>query len=228
MSQSVFHPNSIQPETTITVTAEASEERTPDIAFITSGVQVEADTATEAMRAQAAAMNGVFDALAKAGIETRDMQTSGLSLNPRYDNIQIEEAPGRTRGERQLSGYVASNQLTVKVRNLDKLGATLDSLVEAGGNTFSGLNFGNEDADAITDLARTQAIKNAVARAELYAAAAGMKVGRIVTINEGYSSGPQPMAEMAMMRSVSKSSTPIAGGEVGYTVNVNVMFELVK
>ena len=226
---SSFHPNSIQPETTLDINAEASVKRAPDIAYITAGVQEEAKTAKEAMSAQSQAMNGVFDALAAAGVAKKDMQTSNLSLQPVYDYIEVSEKDGSRRGEQVLRGYIASNQLTVKVRDLDRLGATLDSLVSAGSNTLSGISFALDDDSEARDEARREAMKDAIHRAELFASAAGLRVSRIVTISESGGSNPQPMqmARMVMNESADMS-TPVAGGEVGFSARVNVTFELVK
>lgn len=227
--QPMMNYNSIQPETTLDVSAEGEVMRAPDIAFITAGVQADAATAQEAMQQQANAMTGVFDALAKAGVEKKDMQTSNFSLQPRYTYVEIDEGKGRTRGEQRLDGYTASNELTVKVRDLDNLGATMDSLVSAGGNTFSGISFALDNDDEVRAEARRKAVTNALSKAELYATAAGMKVGRIVTMSEGGDYSPQPMAMMARGKEMAMdASTPISGGEVGYTARVNVQFELVK
>ena len=229
MGHPMMNHNSIQPETTLDISAEGEVMRAPDIAFITAGVQADAKSAQEAMQQQANAMTGVFDALSKAGVEKKDMQTSNFSLQPRYTYVEIDEGKGRTRGEQRLDGYTASNQLTVKVRDLDKLGATMDSLVSAGGNTFSGISFALDNDDEVRAEARRLAVEKAMARADLYAAAAGMKVGRIVTISEGGDYSPQPMAMMARGKEMMMdSSTPISGGEVGYTARVNIKFELVK
>lgn len=216
------HPNSIQPETTLSISAEGSVNREPDIAFLNAGVQTQGETAQAAMSANSGAMNGVFDALAAADVDRSDMQTSNFSLQPQYDysNRQSGEPP-------RLTGYQASNQLTVRVRELDKLGETMDALVSAGGNTFSGLTFALEDDRAAKNAARDIAMKEAIARAELYAAASGYEVARVVTINESGGFSPQPMAMMAEARSMDRS-TPIASGEVGYSVTVNVTFELRK
>jgi len=222
--------NSIQPETTLTINAEAKINVAPDIAYISAGVTEERATASEAMSAQAAAMNGVFSALEKAGIAAKDMQTSGLSLYPRYDYLEVTQRDGSVRGEQKLAGYVASNNITARVRKLDTLGATIDSLVKAGGNTFSGVTFALDNDKDLKNQARTQAMKEALAKAELYANAAGLKVARIVTISEGYEYSPQPVmmarAEMAMMDA--SAPTPVAAGEVGVTASVSVLFELVK
>ena len=214
------HPNSIQPETTLSITAEGSVNREPDIAFLNAGVQTQGETAQAAMSANATAMNGVFDALAAANVDRKDMQTSNFSLQPQYDYSN------RSNGQPpRLTGYQASNQLTVRVRDLDSLGQTMDALVGAGGNTFSGLRFALEDARAAKNAARDIAMKEAISRAELYAAASGYEVARIVTLSESGGYSPQPMAMMARS---AESSTPIASGEVGYSVSVNVTFELRK
>ena len=117
----------------------------------------------------------------------------------------------------------------MKVTDLSTIGATLDSLVEAGGNTFNGITFGLDDDSAARDEARAQAMEEAVKRAELYADAAGYEVARIVTINEyERQSGPQPMMARSEMAMADAAPTPISGGEVGYSVQVNVTFELTK
>ena len=225
----MMNHNSIQPETTLQINAEAKINQAPDMAYIIAGVTEERATASEAMSAQAASMSGVFKALKDAGIASKDLQTSGLSLYPRYDYIEVKQRDGSARGEQKLAGYVATNQVTARVRNLDTLGATIDSLVKAGGNTFSGVTFAIENDKEIKNEARTQAMKDAITKAELYASAAGLKVARIVTINEGYEYAPQPMmmarAEMAMDAG---APTPVAGGEIGVTASVSVLFELTK
>lgn len=221
-----FHPNSLQPETTLAITATGDAMRAPDIAFITTGVQTEAETAQDAMAKNRVAMNGVFDALEAAGIPERDIQTSNFSLNPRYEYPRTNDGGNR----RVLVGYTVSNTVNIKVSDLDNLGATLDSLVEAGGNTFNGIRFGLEDDTGARNEARQAAMAEALARAELYADAAGYDVARIVTINEYESHGgpqPQMMMERAMAMDAS-APTPISGGEVGYSVQINVTFELTQ
>ena len=111
--------SSIQPETTITLNGKGSVERAPDIAMITVGVSVEAPTASAAMADQTAKMNGVFNAVKAAGIADRDMQTSNLSLNAVYDYPPNQQP--------KMRGYNASNQITIKVRDLKNLGRTLDA-----------------------------------------------------------------------------------------------------
>ena len=189
--------------------------------MISLGVQVEAKTAAEAMQQQADKMNGVFAAVKAAGIADRDMQTGQLSLNPVY------EYPNNARP--RLTGYQATNTINIKVRDLKNLGKTLDAVVKGGGNTINGISFAVDQPEKHQNDARIAAIKDAAAKAELYARAVGYKVKRIVTVseNEYYAPQPQPMM-MARMANDAAESTPIAAGEVSLTATVSVTFELTK
>jgi len=212
--------STIQPQTTITLTGQGSIKQAPDVAVISVGVQVEAKTAADAMSQQATQMNGVFAAVKAAGIADRDMQTGNLSLNPVY------EYPNNARP--RLTGYQAANSITIKVRDLKNLGKTLDAVVKGGGNTINGISFSVDKPEQFQNDARVEAIKDAAAKAELYAKAVGYKVARIVTISE-YDYSPQPpMPVMMRMQDMAAEATPIAAGEVALTQTVNVVFELVK
>ena len=186
---STYHPNSIQPETTVSISATGTVEREPDIAIMTAGVQTESKTAAQAVADNAKAMSSVFAAVEMAGIAKKDIQTSNFSLNPRYDYSSRGNPP-------RLAGYTASNQLSITVRDLDTLGETMDALVSAGSNQFNGLQFALDDPSDAKDEARRAAMEQARERAKLYADAAGLKVKRIVTISEsgGFNPGPMPMA----------------------------------
>jgi uncharacterized protein YggE len=213
--------SSIQPETTITLNGKGSVDRAPDIAMINVGVSVEAATASAAMADQTAKMNGVFNAVKAAGIADRDMQTSNLSLNAVYDYPPNQQP--------KMRGYNASNQITIKVRDLKNLGKTLDAIVKGGGNTINGIAFSVDKPEAYQNEARVAAIKDAMAKAELYAQAAGYKVKRIVTVTEiDYSPRP-PMPMMSRMQVADAAeSTPIAAGEVSLEQQVSVVFELTR
>ena len=212
--------SSIQPETTITLMGRGSIEQPPDVAMINVGVQVEAKTAAEAMAQQATNMNGVFASVKAAGIADRDMLTGDMSLNPAY------EYPNNARPH--LTGYQASNSITIKVRQLDTLGKTLDAVVKGGGNTINGISFSVDQPDKFQNEARVEAIKDAAAKAELYAKAVGYKVKRIVTISEQEFYPQPPMPVMMRMQDMAAASTPIAAGEVSLVQTVNVVFELTK
>ncbi|MEL6828640.1 MAG: SIMPL domain-containing protein [Pseudomonadota bacterium] len=215
-----YHPNAIQPETTISLMGKGEVTAEPDIAIMSAGVRSDAATAAEAMAENRTAMNAVFDALKAAGVADRDMQTSNFSLQPQYDysNRSDGEPP-------RLTGYRAGNELSVRVRDLDQLGAMMDALVSAGSNTFSGVQFALDDPRNVRNEARRLAIRDAISKAELYAAESGYTVARIVTLSESGGYQPVSMQDSALSR-VMAESTPIAAGEVGYTINVNVLFEL--
>jgi uncharacterized protein YggE len=205
--------------TMLTVNAEGRVTRAPDIAEISGGVVTSAPTAAAAMRENAERMTAVVAAVKKAGIADRDIQTTGLSLQPqyRYDNNQPPV----------LTGYQATNTVSVRVRRIAETGKLLDTLVGVGANQISGPNFRVEAADAALDEARVDAVATARARAELYAKAAGKQVRRIVSIAEsgGFEPGPRPMMAKAVMMDAAPAP-PVAPGEVALSINVTMVFEL--
>lgn len=207
--------------TTLTVAAEGRVERTPDVADLTAGVVTQASTASEALRLNAQRMTTVIAALKRAGIADRDIQTAGLNLNPQY--LYRENQPP------QLTGYQVTNNVSVRVRDLDNMGRTIDALVAQGSNQINGPSFRLDKPDAALDEARVSAMKKARERAEIYARATGLRVGRIMQISEGSAMVPPPhpipMARMESM-AAKDASTPIAPGEVEASVIVNVTFEL--
>jgi uncharacterized protein YggE len=205
--------------TLLTLTAEGRSQRTPDVAEVSGGVVTTAPTAAAAMRENAAKMTAVVAAVKQAGIADRDIQTTGLSLQPqyRYEN----NAPP------VLTGYQATNTVALRIRKIDQTGKLLDTLVQVGANQISGPNFIVENNAAALDEARVAAVKAGRARAELYAGAAGLKVRRIVSISEGgaFDPGPRPMMMKASMDSA-PAAPPVAPGEVALNVNVTMTFEL--
>ncbi len=204
---------------TITVTGEGVVEAAPDIATISLGVTTEGKTAVEAMAANSAALTAVLDRLRAAGIEERDLQTSNLTLNPNWVGYDSGKAP-------TISGYTASNMLTVRVRALASLGTVLDSAITDGANTLNGVTFGLAEPRPAVDAARKEAVADAVARATLLVEAAGAKLGKVVSIAEsGGFAQPMPMFRM---EASADSAVPVAGGEVGLTASVTMVFEITQ
>ncbi|MGV8930079.1 MAG: SIMPL domain-containing protein [Brevundimonas sp.] len=192
----------------------------PDMATISFGVVTEASTAAEAMSQNATRMNQVMAELRRAGIAERDVQTSGLNLSAQYDYVQNE--PPRLRG------YQATNQVTVIINDLTKVGTTADAVVSAGVNQINGISFGLKDPSAAENQARMIAVRNLRAKAALYANALGVELGGIRSLSEGggYSPRPpQPMyarAEMAM----DSGSTPVAAGELTVRIDITGVYDL--
>lgn len=204
---------------TITVTGEGSVEAAPDIATVSLGVTTQAPTAAEAMDANSAALRTVLDNLRGAGIEPRDIQTTGLSLNPNWNSR------GYDGGPQQIDGYIASNVLNVRVRQIDRLGAVLDAAVADGANTLNGITFGVADDRPLLDDARAAAVEDARARATLLTRAAGVTLGRILSISEmqGF---PPPVPMFRELASDAAAPVPVAGGEVAMGASVTVTWEL--
>jgi uncharacterized protein len=205
--------------TRLDVSAVGEVSRVPDIAIISAGVMTRSASATGAISENAARMERVRAALKRAGIADRDIQTSNISLNPEY-RYQENQPP-------QLVGYTASNQVNVRFRDIRNTGRILDALVAEGANQINGPNLTIDKPEAALDEARTKAIANGRARAELYARALGMRVVRLLSVSEtgGYGGGPvQMMARADMAQAASK--TEIIPGEQQLQVTVNLSFEL--
>ncbi|SDZ86964.1 SIMPL domain-containing protein [Microbulbifer marinus] len=204
--------------TLVSISASGEASKAPDIARISAGVVTEAEDSEKAMRDNAEQMDKLLKAIKKAGIDDKDVQTSGISLSPRYDYQQ-----GR---KPQITGYMARNTVSIKVREMEKLGDVLDDLAAAGANQINGPSLEIGEPEPVMAEARKQALEKAQARAEDYAKSLDMKVRRIVSVSESGNVGiPRPMmrAEMAAKDS---AGTPVAPGETTLTVNLDLVFEL--
>lgn len=204
----------------ISVSGEGVVTAVPDMASISVGVTTQAKDATSALAANNRAMAALFEVLDDFDIAANDRQSSGFNVYPRYDR----PADGRSASE--ITSYVVSNQLTIRLRDIDRLGDLLAAVVESGSNQLGSLAFGNTDSDRLLDEARTRAVANARHKASLYAEAAGGKLGHVVSITEGGASPPVPMMRGAMMAEM--AAVPVAAGENEYRAVVNVVFELVQ
>jgi uncharacterized protein len=208
------------PPTTLQVAATAEIRAAPDMAMMSAGVITNAATAKAAMQANATRMTAVMEAIKAAGIDAKDIQTSGISLQPQYRYAENQPPV--------VTGYQASNSVNVRVRKIDGVGPVMDALVAKGANQINGPSFMIANEEAAMDQARKDAVARARKRAELYADAAGMRVKRIVSISEGGGyQQPMPMVRaMAMEAKQSMADTPVAPGETTLSVTVNMVFEL--
>ena len=201
---------------TITVTGEGIVETNPDQATISLGVTTNADTAVAALAANSDAMTAMMAQLKAAGVAPADLQTSNLSLSPNWSGYDSASTP-------TIAGYIASNMLNVRVRDLEALGTILDAAVSDGANTMNGITFGLSEPNPVMNEARTRAVADATSRATVLAMAAGASLGPIVTITEGGTfPGPAPMFR------AEASSVPIATGDLAMTASVAVTFEIVE
>lgn len=199
------------------VVATGEVARTPDLVTISAGVTTRAPQAEAALADNAARLARVRAALARAGIVPRDIQTGSISLSQDYQQVP--------NGEARPIGYVASNQLTVRFRDIARAGRIIDALVMEGANTINGPAFGLADPDAALDEARTRAVAVARTRAELYARAFGTRVRRVVAISEAGPVGRLQVFDVREARAQS-AGTSIEAGELEVGVTVTVTFEL--
>ncbi len=206
------------PPRILTVTGTGEVKAAPDSAQLSTGVISQAPSAAAALAANARAMNAVFDTLKRAGIADKFIQTSDFSVSPQYANAR----PGAPQ---RIVAYQVSNTVTVTVDKLDRVGPTLDALVAAGANQIDGPNFSIADPGPVLAQARAAAVKDAIVRAQTYAAAAGVTLGPIDSISEGGDSAPQPMAR-AMTFAAKAAPTPIAAGEDSVTAGVSITWEI--
>lgn len=205
-------------ERTITITASGQVAAEPDIATISTGVVTESDTARAALTANSAAMRKVIEGLKATGVAAKDLRTSQLAIEPRYTGSSVSKVA-------TIQGYRVTNRIQVTLRDMSRLGETLDQVSSLGANQMGGIQFVVSKAETLTDEARTIAMQNARRRAELYAKAAGAEVGPVLTISEDVQ-GLRPFAAGVMRTASSAASVPIEQGEQTLTVNVNVTWAL--
>lgn len=209
-------------KSTLEITAEVSVKADPDVASISAGVLSTAPTAAAALSDNAKSMTAVYEALKKAGIPAKDIQTAGLNISPQY-NYANNEAP-------KVTGYQASNTVNVILRDLKNTGATIDALVSQGANQINGPTFSVENPDSLLDDARAEAVKKSRARAEIFAKAAGMKIKRVLSMTESLNTNPPPRPMMAMRaaKAAADVSSPVSAGEIDLSVSVTVKYELAE
>jgi len=198
-----------------------SIDSAPDIATLSTGVQTNAQTAQEAMTQNAALMDKLIAAVTRAGVERKDIQTSGINLAPQYDYSN------RGNGQQpRFLGYQANNQLTLTIRQIDKAGALIDAMVGAGATNINGPTFGIAEPERLLDQARAKAIQTAQARANLYAQATGYGSARLIAVNEGGAvPRPMPVPRMAMM-ATAEAGTQVEPGQVSSSITLSVQFVL--
>jgi uncharacterized protein len=202
---------------TLAMTGHGEMRAAPDMAQVSAGVTSNAVTAAQALAANSSRMKSVFAALEKMGVPEKNIQTSGFSVSPQYTN-------GDNNNARRLTGYQVSNEVSVRLDDVGKLGTALDALVTAGANQMNGISFSIQNPAPVLEKARVQAIADARARAETYARAAGVSLGPILSISEGGGDVPRPMYRVMAM--AADRSVPVAAGEQSVTADVSVVWEI--
>jgi len=228
----------------LSLTAEGRSNRVPDLAVFSAGVVTNGVTASEALGANSRQMDRVVAALKHSGIADRDIQTSSISLSPRWSNPELE-AQRIARETRQpyvapteaprIIGYEARNSVQVRLRRLGEMGKVIDTLVGAGANEVNGPSFTLDDQKAALDEARVEAVAVGRERADLYARAAGMRVVRLLSMSEG--GGYYPVQQVFATAMPERGGgppppppppPPVAAGELSLGISLSMQFELAR
>ncbi|WP_176556273.1 SIMPL domain-containing protein [Rubellimicrobium rubrum] len=210
------------PARTIQVVGEGRASTAPDMARISLGVSHQAKTAGEAMDAMAQGTSAVLARLGTEGISQNDIQTGQLMLEPSYNYNTPDGNP-------EMTGFVATQMLDVTVRDIGKLGEVLDAVVTDGANRVNGVSFDVADPRAATDEARRDAVTDARDRAALYADAAGVALGEVVTISEStVYSPPMPMYDARGVAGAGAEAVPVAPGSLSLMTNVTVTYAIAE
>lgn len=207
----------ITPLRQVTVIGHGEVKVVPDTAIISIGVETAGKTAKEALNANNTQAADIQKKLTELKIDAKDIQTSGFNIYPTYNN-----------NDQQITGYRVSNTVTVKIRDLTKVSGLLDQVVQAGANSIYGISFTVDNPRALLDQARTQAMQDAKARADLLAKAGGASVGEVQIITENVGSVPVPIAAYARgaLASDTDSSVPVQSGEQTVGIDVQVTYAL--
>lgn len=204
----------------IQVVGEGRATAAPDMARISLGVSHQAKTAGEAMDAMSAGTSAVLARLGAMGVNQADIQTGQLMLEPAYNYNTPDGTP-------EMIGFIATQMLDVKVRDIGKLGEVLDAVVSDGANRVNGVTFDVADPKAATDEARRDAVADAHDRAELYAEAAGVTLGDLVSISEStVYAPPMPMYDARGGAAAAAESVPVAPGQLSLMTNVTVTYAI--
>jgi uncharacterized protein YggE len=211
-----------KPDRTVSVTGEGETRGAPDTAHIQLGVVTESESAQTAVERNNQAMAQLLSVLQARGIPEVNVQTTSFNVSPQY-----RHEPGRESQTPRIVGYQVTNQVQVKLTELDKMGGVLDAVVQVGANQIHGIQFSVDDDEQLTDDALRMAMNDARRKAELLAAAAGSSLGRVVEIRYGSPGGPIPMPMRRTMMADAMAQVPIATGEETLSARVEVVYELV-
>ena len=206
----------------VEVSGQGSVSAAPDFAQATLGVASTGKTAGEAMAANAKAANALVSLIKADGVAPADIQTSEVSVSPMFS----QPSPGQTTAQ-TITGYSVSNNVSVMVRDIPRLGPLLDKAVAAGANSIYSIGFGHNNASALLDKARPLAVADARRKAEIYASAGGARIGRLMVLTEEAGSRP-PVAFSRVYATGAAAPTPIEAGEDKLTVIVTARFELTQ
>jgi uncharacterized protein len=198
----------------ITVTGAGTVKTVPNEAEFSLGVQSQGSSAREALAANSEKMRRVLAALSSAGVAKEDVMTQDVSVSPTYAD----------QGE--ISGYSARNSVSARIRDLAKAGVVLDAASNAGANEVYGPSLSRSDQEELQAKALRSAVENARAKAGALANAAGVRLGTVTAITEGFNGGPEPMYAQALAPRMADKAAPISPGAQDVQATVTVTFAI--
>jgi uncharacterized protein len=207
----------------ITLRAEAKSEERPNVAYLTFGVVNDAPTAEQAAADNVAPSGAAIDAVKAMGVDPKDIQSQSFSVSPVY--LEDRDPATRQPVKQKITGYRANHLFRLRLHDVDKAGFVVAKILARGANEAQNLSFGITDEAARMDALRIQAVAEARRRAEVYAKAASMKLGRLLALDP--QPGPAGYADMPMRRFEAKAAIPIEPGVIQLTTEVEATFELV-
>lgn len=206
---------------TIAIGGEGKVTAVPDIAQISLGVQTEKANVADAQKENTEKMNKIIEELKKLGVDKKDIQTQSYNIYPQYDwstNRQI------------LRGYQVSQNVSVKIRDLEKVGSVLEKSATLGANQVGSLSFTIDEPEKLRQEAREKALANAKEKAAALAKVAEVKLGKLVSFSESsISPTPYPLyksMDMAVGMAESAPAPQIEAGSQDIVVDVNVVYEV--
>ena len=216
------HAQEAEQQPTIAISARGTASAVPDLAELSFAVEERSNIAKAALDRASKVVDDALAALAELGVAERDVQTSRFSVDPVvvYPNRNISGASTEDVTPKVV-GYRVTNGVAVRLRDLDRLGEVLDRMVTLGMNSIGSIRFTNVDVDPIREEARRDAVAKAVRRAKVLAGAAGVTLGRVLSIRENPVALPR-QRQLAIARSSAAEAVPIARGEEEYSVTVQM------
>ncbi len=207
----------VQGPPAIMVTGNGLVTIVPDIAYINIGVHSEAQEVAEALEMNNGQAQAIASALGELGVDSKDIQTTAFNVYPMQEYGPM--------GEIVNTKYAVDNVVYVTVRDLSNLGSMLDAVVKAGANTINSISFDTQNKEAAYAEARTLAVKNAKLQAQALAEAAGVQLGKILSLSV-YSSSPMPVYDVKAYSGLGGAQVPVAAGQISISVDASMSFEI--
>lgn len=207
----------------VNVSGDASREVTPDMATIVIGVTTRAPRAAEALNGNSQAAAKVIAAVRQAGVENRDVQTNAVSISQNFRNKR--DASGYTQ---EPDGFTATNTVSVRIRDLGKLGSLLTTATGEGANNINSLTFDYSGRKKVAEELQAEAVRNARETAQRLVEAAGGKLGQLQTIQAGGAAPSPRYGAMKMMRASADAAepAPVEAGEMTITSSVQATWAI--